>query len=209
MGEWYALGAIALLLFALFVVYRSVAKKGIIYKSLIKLIPTSEVFMNDLQNNKIDKKKFLIAIFISLFIEITGIAFLYIAMLALNYNPSIYAALLGYIVSVIFMIISPFLRGLGAVEASMTYVLIRFGFGSVEAIAVTFLYRFFEFWMPLFAGTLAFLSKMNKLLMRILPALFLLGLGILNIFSVLIPAVFLKNGSSKRVFACGVDPCLN
>jgi phosphatidylglycerol lysyltransferase len=110
-------------------------------------------------------------------------------MMALNFNPSFFAAVMGYIISVIFLIVSPFLRGLGAIEVSMTYVLIRFGFGNVEAIAITFLYRFFEFWMPLFAGVLAFISKLNKLLMRVLPALFLMGLGILNIISVLTPAI--------------------
>jgi len=110
-------------------------------------------------------------------------------MIALNFNPSLYAAVTGYIVSVIFLIVSPFLRGLGAIEVSMSYVLIRFGFGNVEAISVTLLYRFFEFWSPLFAGVLAFLSKINKLLMRVLPALFLMGLGIINIISVLTPAI--------------------
>jgi len=188
-GEWYALGAIILLITFLFLVYHSIIKKGFVYTMLVKFIPTSEVFINDLLTNKIDKKKFLFTVFISVLIELTGVAFLYVAMMALNYHPSVYAALMGYIVSVIFMIISPFLRGLGAIEVSMTYVLIRFGLGNVEAIATTFLYRFFEFWLPLLVGILTFLSKLNKLLMRILPALFLMGLGILNIYSVVTPAI--------------------
>ena len=71
----------------------------------------------------------------------------------------------------------------------MTYVLLRFGFGNVDAIAITFLYRFFEFWSPLLVGILAFLSKVNKLLMRVFPAFFLLALGIINIISVLTPAI--------------------
>lgn len=188
-GEWYALGAVILLITSLFLVYRSIIKKSFVYTMLVKFIPTSEVFMNDLLTNKIDKKKFLFTVFISVLIELTGVAFLYVAMMALNYHSTIYAALMGYIVSVIFMVISPFLRGLGAIEVSMTYVLIRFGLGNVEAIAATFLYRFFEFWLPLLVGILTFLSKLNKLLMRILPALFLMGLGILNIYSVVTPAV--------------------
>jgi phosphatidylglycerol lysyltransferase len=110
-------------------------------------------------------------------------------MMALNFHPSILAAVLGYIVSVVFLIVSPFLRGLGAIEVSMTYVLIRFGFGNVDAIAITFLYRFFEFWTPLLVGIVAFLAKLNKLLMRIFPAFFLLVLGIINIISVLTPAI--------------------
>jgi len=188
-GEWYALGTVVLLIIALLFVYSSIMKKGVVYTIMIKLIPKSEVFMSDLQNSQIDKKKFLLTVITSVIIEFVGIAHLYVAMKALNYNPSILAAMMGYIISVIFLIVSPFLRGLGAVEVSMTYILIRFGFGNVEAIAITFLYRFFEFWMPLFVGILAFLSKINKLLMRVLPALFLMGLGILNIISVLTPAI--------------------
>jgi len=188
-GEWYALIAIVLLKIGLFFMYRSILRKGFFYNLLLKMSPSTEVFMNDLQSNKIDRKPFLFAVLTSILIEFVGIAHLYVAMLALNFAPSIFAALMGYIISVIFLIISPFLRGLGAIEVSMTYVLTRFGFGNVEAIAITFLYRFFEFWAPLVAGFLAFASKVNKLFMRILPALFLMGLGILNIVSVLTPAI--------------------
>jgi phosphatidylglycerol lysyltransferase len=188
-GEWFALITVVLLIFVLIYIYRSILKQGIIYNLLVKLVPATEVFMNDLQNNKIDKKKFLFTVITSIIIEFIGIAHLYIAMIALNFNPSIFAAFMGYIISVVFLVISPFLRGLGAIEVSMTYVLIRFGFGNVEAIAITFLYRFFEFWTPLFIGVLTFVSKINKLLLRILPAFFLMGLGIINILSVLTPAI--------------------
>ncbi len=188
-GEWYALGSVFLLIIILLLIYRSVMNKGIFYRLFVKLVPSSEVFFNDLQNSVIEKKKFLLTIFVSVIIEFAGIAHLYVAILALGLTPSFFAAVMGYIVSVIFLIVSPFLRGLGAIEVSMSFVLVGFGFSNVEAIAITFLYRFFEFWTPLLAGVLAFLSKINKLLMRVLPALFLMGLGILNIVSVLTPAI--------------------
>jgi phosphatidylglycerol lysyltransferase len=188
-GEWYALGAVILLKLTLLFMYRSILKKGAFYNLLVKLIPATEVFMNDLRTNKIDRKNFLYTVIVSVVIEFIGIAHLYVAMKALNFNPSLLAAILGYIISVIFLIVSPFLRGLGAIEVSMTYVLTRFGFGNVDAIAITFLYRFFEFWMPLVVGILTFLAKLNKLLMRVFPAFFLLFLGIVNIISVLTPAI--------------------
>ena len=164
-------------------------KSGIFYVWLIKFFPKTEVFLNDLQTSKIDKKPFLLAVLVSTLIEFIGIAQIYVAMLALDATPSLYTAVMAYIVSVIFLIVSPFLRGLGAIEVSMTFILIRFGFGNVESIAITFLYRFFEFWLPLFVGVITFLSKLNKLLMRILPAFFLMLLGLLNIVSVLTPAI--------------------
>jgi phosphatidylglycerol lysyltransferase len=54
---------------------------------------------------------------------------------------------------------------------------------------MTLLYRFFEFWLTLFISTGSFLLKMNKLLMRIVPTLLILTLGIINIISVLTPAI--------------------
>ena len=53
-------------------------------------------------------------------------------MLALNFHASLSTAIIAYIVVVIFLVISPFLRGLGAIEVSMTYVLIQSGFSNVE-----------------------------------------------------------------------------
>ncbi len=188
-GEWYALATIILLKFALFFVYRSILKKGVFFRFMAKLVPSTEVFMNDIQHDRIDKKQFMYTVAVSVVIEFIGIAHLYVAMIALNFQPSLLAAVMGYIISVIFLIVSPFLRGLGAIEVSMAYVLIRFGYTNVDAIAITFLYRFFEFWTPLLAGILTFLAKVNKLLMRIFPAFFLLVLGIINIVSVLTPAI--------------------
>lgn len=188
-GEGYALVSVILLIVGLFFAYNSALKQGKVYKILVKLIPASEIFLNDLENNKIDRNKFLLTVFISVIIEFTGITHLYISMMALGFSPSIIAAVLAYIISVVFLIVSPFMRGLGAIEVSMAYVLIRFGFGNVEAIAITFLYRFFEFWAPLLSGLFAFISKLNRLLMRVLPAIFILALGLINILSVLTPAI--------------------
>ena len=188
-GEFYALGFLVILIAGLVLLYRSIISKGPMYRLFVRLLPASEVFLNDIIDSTINRKKVLLAIGVSMIIEIAGIAHLYVAMAALHFDPSFYAAVLAYIVSVIFLVVSPFLRGLGAIEVSMAYVLIRLGFGNVEAISITLLYRFFEFWLPLLAGILTFLSKLNKLLMRIFPALFLMLLGILNIISVLTPAI--------------------
>ena len=188
-GEWYALITVGILLILLYLIYKSIISKGYFYQKIVKLFPSTEVFLSDLQNNEIDKKKFLFTIITSVIIEFIGILHLYVAQIALGFDPSMVAAIMGYIISVIFLIVSPFLRGFGAIEISMAYILTRFGFNNVDAIAITFLYRFFEFWMPLFIGVLAFVSKLNKLIMRVFPAFFLMMLGIINIVSVLTPAI--------------------
>jgi len=188
-GEWIAFFSMLVLIVGIYLIYRSIVKKGVIYRWLVKTFSFFEVFSVDIRNNRISKKQFFITLFYSVLIEFVGISHLYVSMIALGYTPSFFAAFLGYIVSVIFLIVSPLLRGLGAIEFSMAFILVRLGFTDVEAFAITLLYRFFEFWLPLIAGIFSFLMKINKLLMRIIPALLLLSLGIINIISVLTPAI--------------------
>ncbi|HEY5510238.1 MAG TPA: phosphatidylglycerol lysyltransferase domain-containing protein [Prolixibacteraceae bacterium] len=188
-GEWIGLFSLIILLGSLYIAYRSFLKKGPFYLWLIRFFPSLEELIAELDDARLDKIQLLKTLVISIFIEFIGIAHLYVAMMALHVQPSLFAAFLGYIISVIFLIISPFLRGLGPIEISMVFVLAKYGFSNVEAIAITFLYRFFEFWMPLLSGAVTFLLKINKLIMRIIPALLLFALGIVNIISVLTPAI--------------------
>lgn len=188
-SEWYALLAVVLLILGVWIVYKLIVSKGIVYRWLLKIWPTIEVLIDDFRSKKVNQKQFALTILVSIIIDIVGILHLYIAMTALQLSPSIFAALMGYLIAVVFLIISPFLRGLGAIEVGMSYALTQFGYSNVEAIAITFLYRFFEFWLPLIAGIGSFLVKINRLLMRIVPALLLFTLGIINIISVLTPAL--------------------
>jgi phosphatidylglycerol lysyltransferase len=188
-NEWIGIVIIILLITGLFLLFNSILNKGLANKLLIKWFPKTEIFITDLQNHNINRNKFIHTVLLSIFIDIIGIVHLYIAMIALQFEPSWIAASMGYIIAVVFLIISPLLRGLGPVEVSMGFILIRYGFTNAEAISITLLYRVFEFWLPLFAGVLTFLSKINKLLMRIVPALLLFFLGIINIISVLTPAI--------------------
>ena len=188
-GEWIALSTTIILIISAYAFYRSFQTQGFLYNKLIDRWPVAQEYLDDLISNKIQSKYFLLTVFYSVVIELTGIAHLYISMLALHLEPSLSVAILGYITSVILLIVSPFLRGIGAIEFSMTYVLVRFGFSNVDAISVTFFYRFFEFWLPLLLGAFSFLIKINKLILRIFPAMLLFVLGIINIISVATPAI--------------------
>jgi phosphatidylglycerol lysyltransferase len=188
-GEIFGLGAMVLVITALILSYRSIVRKGQLYRILIKYFPSTEVFIEELISHVIDSKSLLFTILVSIVIDLIGIVQLYIAMLALNFHPSLFYAMLGYLTAVISLFISPFMRGLGAVEVSLSYILTQFGYTPVESIAITFLYRFFEFWVPLISGAISFLLKINKLLMRIFPALLIFVLGIINIISVITPAI--------------------
>ena len=189
MGRWYALAGVILILLLFVAVYLSLLKKRGLYNWIVKIYPKAELFIEELKNNKINHKQFLFTILVSVLIEFVGIAHVYISMTALGFPASLSASILAYIVVVIFLIISPFLRGLGAIEVSMSWVLIHTGFSNIEAVSITLLFRFFEFWLPLFTGIVSFLLKVDKLIMRILPAVLIFLLGIVNIISVLTPAL--------------------
>ena len=188
-GEWFGLIAAILLMLGIYFLYRSVIQRGPLYRFIIKYIPVIEVYAAEFRNNQIERKHFIATFLYSSLIELVGIVHIYIAMLALDLPASWMIAVISYIVAVVFLIISPFLRGLGAVEASMTFILIRLGYSAPQAVSITFLYRFMEFWIPMFIGAMSFLFRINKLLMRVVPALFLLLLGVINVVSVLTPAI--------------------
>jgi phosphatidylglycerol lysyltransferase len=188
-GKWYALAGVIIILSKFVFIYHSLLKKKAIYTWLIKVFPKTEFLFEDLSNNKINRMQFFFTVLTSIVIEFAGIAHVYISMAALGLPPSLPTAIMAYIIVVLFLIISPFLRGLGAIEVSMTYVLIQSGLSNVESISVTLLFRFFEFWLPLLTGILSFLLKIEKLVMRIFPAVLIFALGIVNIVSVLTPAI--------------------
>ena len=189
MGEWFGLIAAFVLIGLVYLLFRSIVTNGKVYQLITKYAPIVDVYLGDFRTNKIERNSFISTFAYSMLIELVGIVHIYIAMVALNIAPSLIVATISYVVAVVFLIISPFLRGLGAVEASMTFMLIRLGYSDAAAVSITILYRFMEFWVPLMLGAMSFLLKINKLLMRIIPALLILALGIINIVSVLTPAI--------------------
>src|SRR6266513_2937149 len=102
---------------------------------------------------------------------------------------SLAASAVAYIVSVLLMIVSPFLRGLGAVELSMVYILSLYGYQPVNALAITLLYRLFEFWLPLVAGFFSYLWHGRHIFARVFPAFLVFALGVINILSVITPPI--------------------
>ncbi|MET4083217.1 phosphatidylglycerol lysyltransferase [Pedobacter sp. UYP30] len=167
----------------------SISKKGWAYRWLSNLRPSLAIILDEMVDEKVDKKQFWLTLLVSIFIEFIGIAHLYICMLALGLHASIAAAVLGYIVMVILLIASPFLRGLGTIEVSLTFILAQFGFPILAAATITLLFRFFEFWLPLAGGLLSFIAKKDNLILRILPAVIILILGVVNIISAISPAI--------------------
>jgi phosphatidylglycerol lysyltransferase len=93
------------------------------------------------------------------------------------------------VVSVILLATSPFLRGLGAIELSLTYILTLYGYTPAEALEITILYRIFEFWLPLAFGLLAFAAKGKQIFLRLAPVVLIFILGVINILSAITPPI--------------------
>ncbi|SHM01536.1 phosphatidylglycerol lysyltransferase [Chitinophaga jiangningensis] len=183
----WGLVTICLLLAGVVMFVRSMQHKGRMYRLLTKYFPAAAHQIDEIFTFQLQLPAFTKTILASVLIEVAGIAHLYLSMLAVGVTPSMEAACVGYIVATIFLIISPFLRGLGAIELSLAYLLTNYGYTSLQALEITLLFRLFEFWLPLIAGMFAFALKGKDLVLRILPPILIFLLGMVNIFSVLTP----------------------
>jgi len=208
-SAWGSLWIVVLLTAGLLLLYRAVRAKNRFYIWLSQKLPTLAQFLQQLLSGEVGTRPLMVTVAVSMLIECIGIAHLYVSMYALHIEPSLFAAVIAYVVSIIFMLASPFLRGMGAVELSMAYMLGRFGLVDDQAVATTLLYRFFEFWLPLLAGIFVFLRPANRFFIRIIPAVLLLLLGLVNILSVLTPAIATRLHALEAVIPISVVTASN
>ena len=179
--------AIVLFIFILIgYVSASFLRKGWIYRLTYRFFPNISTVSGSVPGFK---ARFTLVCLYSLLVDIAGIAHLYIAMKMVGADADWKIALTGYVIATLILVVSPFLRGLGAIEFSLTVILKHYGYSSSIALAITLIYRFFEFWLPVLAGMVSFTLKRSNLVLRVIPAFLLLGLGMINIISVLTPAL--------------------
>jgi len=186
-SAWIGLIFVVLLIIGLIWLAKSLKQKNKLYQFIERKFPRASPIIDELFAANVEQKKYAGAIGFSVGVELSGMASVYIAMLALGVSPSIMGAAVGYMITVLLMVVSPFLRGLGAVEMSLVYILEMYGYSTVQALSITILYRVFEFWLPMFFGILAFAWRGRQLFIRIAPALLIFALGIINIISVVKP----------------------
>lgn len=186
---WIALLVLVSFFAFLFIVFKNLKRKGKLYQYLSKRSPQFDQFVEAFDKKEIDRKGIYGTIIVSIIIDLVGIAQLYCAMYALGLSPTLYLATITYIVAVLLLIVSPFLRGIGAIDVSVVYILQKAGFSPENSIATTVLFRLFEFWIPLGFGAISLLARINKFLIRIIPALLLFILGVVNIISALTPPI--------------------
>ncbi|MCL7986647.1 phosphatidylglycerol lysyltransferase domain-containing protein [Sphingobacterium sp. lm-10] len=182
-------------------------KKGILYRLTVKFFPSAELFHSELLRHKLSMKPLIMGLFWALIIELIGLLHLYVAMFALNIEPSFDACLIVYAVATLFYCFSPFLKGVGIVEVSMVLLLHRFGYSEQQAISISLLYRLLEFWAPLLIGGITFFIHKDGLIIRTLPAIFIFISGLLYIISSIIPSYIPHSQYIIGIFdTLGQDP---
>lgn len=186
---WRSMALLFVLIALLYFIFRSFREKGRLYRWTQRKFPRFIPQVDELFSADISSRQFLSVVLLSLGVEATGILHLFIAAKALGLPASFGVSALAYIISVLLMIVSPFLKGLGAVELSMVYVLTSYGYTPVNALAITILYRLFEFWLPLLAGFISYAWKGRHIFARLFPAILVFVLGVINILSVITPPV--------------------
>lgn len=182
-NAWLGLLALLIIIMLLAALAYTIKQKKGAFRLIESRFPAFSARIHEMLSANIKRGGVWQAIFLSIGVECCGIIHIYMAMLALGLPASLSASAAAYIIAVLMMVISPFLRGLGAVELFMSFILQKFGYTAPEALSITILYRVFEFWLPLVGGLGAFSWKGRKLFARIAPSVLVFTLGIVNILS--------------------------
>lgn len=168
---------------------RSFYKQGQVYHLTVCYFPSVATIWEELRENGVDFKAVFQSLLWATAIEFVGILHIYIAMLALGFDTSLLACTVTYAVGTLVYCFSPLMKGVGLIEVSMVVVLCSFGYTEEQAISISLLYRLFEFWGPLALGGMSFFVNKNNIFVRILPSVFIFAMGVINIISVLTPAI--------------------
>ncbi|WP_294350191.1 phosphatidylglycerol lysyltransferase domain-containing protein [uncultured Sphingobacterium sp.] len=175
-------------------------RKKAVFRLTARYFPSVQSFHQDISSKKLTMKPLILSLVWALVVELIGIFHLYVSMLALHLEPSMEACLIVYTVATLFYCFSPFMKGVGLVEISMVVLLCRFGYTEQQAISISLLYRLFEFWVPLLIGGMSFFVRKDNILVRVLPAIFLFVLGLLNIISAIVPSFFSAGEPIMMIF---------
>lgn len=165
-GTGTAVITVMAMLTAMVLLVRSIQVKGPFYKWIIKGRPKVEKFLTEVFSFDLSMKQFWKATLLSILLEVIGVVHLYISLLGSGVVPSLEASIVGYIIVAIFLIISPFLRGMGAIELSLTFILQKYNYPTVIAVQSMLLFRFYEFWLPLLVGLILYASKSRHLFIK-------------------------------------------
>lgn len=145
-----ALATLVMLMVAALVIAHRAPQR---FRSIGQKLPSRLVdFVQSAREHQISVVDLISPLAVHLVIDLFGVIMLYACLEAVHQEPSMRDVLAGYAIGTLFLLVTPFFQGLGAVELSMTVVLRGFGIPSGAALAGVLLYRVGEVWGPLLLG---------------------------------------------------------
>lgn len=188
-GAAAAFGVFSLILLVLAAFLLNLARRGRIYQWLAVKYPVITGRLDGLNWQRFDGRYFIYAVLASCLVEIVGIFHVWLSVKAVGGTPSWEMAFAGYLAVLVVLMTAPLLRGIGAVEALLAWVLMHLGIDTLTAVAAALLFRFFEFWLVLMLSIPAFLFRPGNLFLRLAPSVLLFLLGGIGIVSGLTPSI--------------------
>ncbi|MBO9702837.1 MAG: flippase-like domain-containing protein [Sporocytophaga sp.] len=192
---------VVIILALLVITFFSYKRQGRAYTFVNKHYPTLSRKLDEINLQKFSTK-FLIYTFItSVFLDFTGISFAFSAMKALSGKGSLTMAFLSYVVVFFISMVSPFMNGLGAIEAALTYLFRQYGLSPAQALLTALIYRLFSFWTPLLYSIFSYILYKDSLFLKVFPAVVCFLLGMLNILTLLIPVDFIHFNAIRNLIS--------
>lgn len=188
-GAAWAFLLVSALLLVLFWAVLNFLQKGLAYRVLSQHAPALTRRLDDQGWGAFQAKYVTRAVLLSCVVELIGVLHVWISGKALGLDMTVTAAFAGYMAVLVVLMTAPLLRGAGAVEALLAFVLMRYGISSVGAVSTAVLFRLLEFWSLLLLAVPVFLFHPKSLMVRLTPSMLLFALGIVSIISSLTPAI--------------------
>jgi uncharacterized membrane protein YbhN (UPF0104 family) len=126
--------------------------RGLTYFLTARLFPTVKELMQEWQQRELLYKQLWIGLFWSICVDIMGSALVFLAIMAVHEPANILAALIGYIMTILILTVSPIFQGIVVLEFSLSLTLSQFGLPQGTAIAATLIFRFLHMWVPMILG---------------------------------------------------------
>lgn len=188
LGSAALLGFVSVLLGSLLLLFRGVAVPPRMERHLPRRAVT---FVEQARSHGLTMRDLLPPFGIAVLVDLLNAALLYTCLRAVGQNVAPLAALAGYAVGTVFLLISPVFQGLGVVELSTSATLSQLGVPAGLALAATLLYRFCELWLPLAFG-LSIQGGSHRAVRSVpprLPAIVTGITGLTTVLSVLTPSL--------------------
>jgi phosphatidylglycerol lysyltransferase len=144
------------LVVALFVVLAVLLRDGPVRMAGGRLPRRVAAFVERIRGHGLTGCDLLLPVALNLAVNAVGVTTLFAALRAVGESPSLWTVLVARVVGAVFMLITPFMQGAGAVEFSVVAMLRQAGTPAAAALAATLLFRVAQFWFPFALGIAAF-----------------------------------------------------